>query len=142
MTVGTYSNLKSPPRLKGVGALVRRVLRDEHKNAEEITVVFVDDDYLLDVNRRFLSHNYKTDVIAFDLGEDGTIEGEIYVSVERARVQARRYRIPLKKELVRLIVHGVLHLAGWEDKTRSQKLRMRRRENEFIERLYVSRSIP
>ncbi len=140
MKVRAYTILKNAPRLTGVASLVRGILSDESRNAESIDLVLVNDAYLLEVNKRFLKHNYRTDVISFDLGENGTIEGEVYVSLDRARVQARRYKTTLQRELLRLIIHGVLHLAGWEDGTRSQKLRMRRRENEFIERFYSRRS--
>ena len=98
-----------------------------------ISLVLVDDVYLLEVNKKFLNHNYRTDVISFDLADGGAIEGEIYISVDRARIQARRYKVSLEKEVLRLMVHGILHLCGWDDATRSQKLRMRKRENTFIE---------
>lgn len=80
-----------------------------------------------------------TDVISFDLGENGIIDGEIYISVDRARIQARRYKISLEREIVRLIVHGVLHLSGWDDASRSEKLRMRKRENVLIQAFYKER---
>lgn len=112
--------------------LASRILKEEHCSARNITIVLVDDNFLLNLNRKFLQHDYKTDVISFDLGEEGVIEGEIYVSVDRARVQAKRYKVKTEMEVLRLIIHGILHLTGWDDKTRSQKLKMRRRENEYI----------
>jgi len=113
--------------------LVRRILREEGKKSDNINVVLVDDEYLKEVNKKFLNHDHRTDVISFDVGEDGIIDGEIYVSVDRAIVQARRYNVSLEKEITRLIIHGILHLSGWDDASRSQKLRMRKRENVFIE---------
>ena len=113
--------------------MVRRILEEEKKAADMISLVLVDDVYLLEVNKKFLNHNYRTDVISFDLADGGAIEGEIYISVDRARIQARRYKVSLEKEVLRLMVHGILHLCGWDDATRSQKLRMRKRENTFIE---------
>jgi conserved hypothetical protein TIGR00043 len=112
--------------------LASQIFKQEDCSAEKITLVLTDDNFLLDLNRRFLHHDYKTDVISFNLGERGIIDGEIYVSVDRARVQAKRYKVTTKAEVLRLIIHGILHLTGWDDKTRSQKLRMRRRENEYI----------
>ncbi len=122
-----------------IALLVREIIREEKKNAQSISIVLVDDGYLLDINRKYLNHNYKTDVISFDLNAGGDIEGEVYVSVDRACVQAKRYRVSVENEILRLIVHGILHLAGWEDKTRSEKLRMRKRENAFIERFFRER---
>ncbi|MCL4511021.1 MAG: rRNA maturation RNase YbeY [Bacteroidetes bacterium] len=137
-------------RRRTLAVLIRQIIREERREADSINVVLVDDDYLLDVNRKFLNHDYKTDVISFDLSENKRIDGEIYISVDRAKVQARRYKVSLEREVLRLIVHGVLHLAGWDDKTRSQKLLMRKRENVFIsarggsasgrERLYGKRN--
>ena len=112
---------------------------EEGKKSDNISIVLVDDDYLLRVNRKFLNHDYRTDVISFDLGEDEIIDGEIYVSVDRAGVQARRYKTSIEREVLRLIIHGILHLSGWDDTTRSQKLRMRKRENEFIKAFYRKR---
>ena len=120
---------------RDVAFLVRRILKDEGKNSDNINVILTGDDHLLEVNRRFLNHNYKTDVISFELGERGIVDGEIYISLDRAKIQAKRYGVPLEKEVLRLIIHGVLHLAGWEDATRSQKLRMRKRENALINAL-------
>ncbi|MCL5268355.1 MAG: rRNA maturation RNase YbeY [Bacteroidetes bacterium] len=124
---------------KRIAVLVRQIVREERKKADGISLVLVDDDYLLNLNVKFLNHQYRTDVISFDLSGSDTIEGEVYVSVDRAAVQAKRYKVPLEREVLRLLIHGVLHLTGWEDKTRSEKLRMRKRENELIERFYDKR---
>ncbi len=139
MKVSLFVNHTPAPKIERakLSVLIREIIRDEKKRADSVNIVLVDDDYLLEVNRKFLNHNYKTDVISFDLNGDGEIEGEIYVSVERALVQARRYKVAVKREVLRLIVHGVLHLTGWQDKTRSEKLRMRKRENVFIERFFA-----
>jgi len=127
---------KRAPKLKGVAQLARKILKEEGKKSDNVSIILVSDDYLLEVNRKFLKHDYKTDVISFDLGENEVIDGEIYISVDRANVQARRFKTSLEREVLRLIVHGILHLTGWNDATRSEKLRMRKRENEFIQAFY------
>ena len=139
MKVSLFVNHTPAPKIERakLAVLIREIIHDEKKRADSVNVVLVDDDYLLEVNKKFLNHNYKTDVISFDLNGDGEIEGEIYVSVQRALVQARRYKVAVEREVVRLIVHGILHLTGWEDKTRSEKLRMRKRENVFVERFFA-----
>lgn len=141
MKVNLFVNYSRAPKLERgrLAVLARRIVKDENKKADSISVVLVDDDYLLEVNRKFLGHDYRTDVVTFDLGDGGLIEGEIYVSIDRARVQARRYGVTPEREILRLIVHGILHLTGWEDKTRSEKLRMRKRENTFIEQFFDAR---
>lgn len=136
MKLRIFAEHRHAPKLDGVALLVRKILKEEGKKADNISVILADDDYLSEVNRKFLSHDYKTDVISFDLGEKGNIDGEIYVSIDRADIQARRYKVSLEKEVLRLIVHGTLHLSGWDDVTRSQKLRMRKRENVFIQAFY------
>jgi len=123
-----------------VSFLVRHILNEEGKEFDNRNVVLVGDDYLVEINRKFLNHDYTTDVISFDLGDDGIIDGEIYISIDRARNQARRYKVSLEMEALRLIVHGILHLSGWDDRTRSQKLRMRKRENVFIQAFYQKRN--
>ena len=139
MKVSLFVNHTPAPKIERakLAVLIREIIHDEKKRADSVNVVLVDDDYLLEVNKNFLNHNYKTDVISFDLNGDGEIDGEIYVSVERALVQARRYKVQVEREVLRLIIHGILHLTGWQDKTRSEKLRMRKRENEFIERFFA-----
>ncbi len=136
-----FVNHDRAPKLERgrIATFVRQIIRDEKKKADSINVVLVSDDYLLDVNRKFLNHNYRTDVISFDLSENEIIDGEVYVSVDRAKAQARRYKIPLEMEILRLIVHGILHLTGLDDKTRSEKLLMRKRENMFIQQFYRMR---
>jgi probable rRNA maturation factor len=152
ISVPMHSNVNSWDRLNGVsrfpkggplwraGKIVRKIVREAHKKADSISVVLVSDDFLLDINKRFLNHNYKTDVISFDLGDDGTIDGEIYISVDRAKVQAKRYKVPLETEIVRLIFHGTLHLVGLKDRTRSEKLLMRKQENILIEKYYETQN--
>ena len=142
MKIQLFVNYSRAPKFKrgAVADLIRQIIREEGREADNINVVLVGDDYILDVNRKFLNHHYKTDVISFNLSENEIIDGEIYISVDRAKVQARRYKVSLEKEVLRLIVHGVLHLTGWDDKTRSQKLRMRKSEDEFIKRFYGKRT--
>jgi len=139
--VNLFTQTRLAPKFakESIASLLKTIVRVEQRKADIINVVLVDDDYLLEVNRKYLNHNYKTDVIAFDLNDGGTIDGEIYVSVDRAKVQAKRYRVNLYQEVLRLIIHGTLHLAGWEDTTRAEKLKMRKRENEYIERFYRRR---
>ncbi|MCL5034459.1 MAG: rRNA maturation RNase YbeY [Bacteroidetes bacterium] len=141
MRIQLFADPGRSPKFKRnrIAVLLREIVREEGKKADNIGIVLVNDDYLLDLNKKFLNHRYRTDVISFELSGTDMIDGEIYISVDRAAVQARRYKVPLEREVLRLMIHGVLHLTGWEDSTRSEKLRMRRRENEFIERFYGRR---
>lgn len=141
MKLRIFAEHERAPKFRhgAISILIRRILQEEGVVFDRVNVILSDDNYLRQVNRKFLNHNYMTDVISFDLGENGIIDGEIYISVDRARIQARRYKISLEREIVRLIVHGVLHLSGWDDASRSEKLRMRKRENVLIQAFYKER---
>jgi rRNA maturation RNase YbeY len=114
---------------------VRMVLRGEGCREGEVSVVCISDGVSRRLNRRYLRHDYATDVLCFPLGEGRIIEGEIYVNLDRARVQARRYAVSRVHELARLVVHGTLHLLGYDDRVTVQQQRMRRQEDRYLARL-------
>lgn len=98
-----------------------------------LSYIFSSDPYLLDINIRFLSHDFLTDIITFPL-QEGTdpVEGEIYISVDRVRDNAQSLALPFQEELLRVIFHGALHLMGYTDKSSSQKGSMRRAEDAWL----------
>lgn len=114
------------------------------KQIKKIIYVFCSDEYLLDINRQFLKHDYFTDIITFPLNSDpDSLEAEIYISIDRVRENAFRFAIEGKKkgnnlqllfeqELLRVIFHGILHLLGFKDKTRNQQQQMRRLEDAWL----------
>jgi probable rRNA maturation factor len=106
------------------------------KQIEEINIVFCSDDYLLDLNKKFLNHNYYTDVITFDNSIENNISGEIYISVDRLRENAKNLNAKLFDEFIRIIIHGSLHLFGFSDKSKREKELMTQKENEAIDRFY------
>lgn len=115
--------------------LVWQIIRGENLNFAEVNIVFVDDETIHSINRQFLNHDYPTDVISFDLSDELSPAGniaEIYISIDRALWQSKIYKVKFENELARLTAHGLLHLAGYDDKTRGEKLRMRKRENHYI----------
>ena len=124
------SEKKFLPKLK-VEKAVRKALKSEKIEKAEIIVILCDDAYIRGLNKKFLKHDEPTDVLAFPLGEDA-IEGEIYVSWERAKEQAKEYNVSLTNELLRLAVHGTLHLIGYDDKTKKQKDLMFQLESSYI----------
>jgi len=93
-----------------------------------LSYIFCSDKYLLSINQKYLNHNTLTDIVTFDLAEDAEIEGEIYISVERVKENAVKYAVDFEEELHRVIIHGLLHLIGYKDKTASQKAQMRKKE--------------
>jgi rRNA maturation RNase YbeY len=116
--------------------LVRFISKDEGivESAEEINIIFVNDDYLRRLHKDFLNDDSYTDVMSFNLNEDDQIEGEIYISVDRAKYHANEFNISFSSEIARLIIHGILHLKGYDDATEDQKKEMHELENDYLEK--------
>ncbi|HVU97210.1 MAG TPA: rRNA maturation RNase YbeY [Puia sp.] len=109
------------------------LFKRERKALADLQYIFCSDPYLLEINRQFLHHDFYTDIITFDLSEKGRpTSGEIYISVDRVRDNARNFDSTLKKELHRVIFHGALHLCGFKDKTPKEELEMRKTEEKYL----------
>lgn len=111
----------------------------EKKNLSSLQYIFCSDDYLLEINRQYLQHDYYTDIITFNLGTEKSIEGEIYISVERVKENAQLMHTSFKEELHRVIFHGILHLCGHKDTLKSEKQDMRRKEDRLLQ-LYFNKN--
>ena len=107
-----------------------RILADHDTEVENLNFIFCSDDYLLEVNRTYLDHDYYTDIITFDNREveEEALESDIFISIDRVKDNAQEIGIPFERELHRVIIHGLLHLLGWNDKTADQKQAMREKE--------------
>ena len=122
------------PNHKSILEISEKVLSiNKIKNAE-ISYIFGDDQLLLELKNKFFKKNHFTDVIAFRLNnyEDLTLEGEIYISLPRAKENAKLFNQPYKKEVARLIIHGCLHLIGYLDSTNKEKHKMTKLENNIL----------
>ncbi len=97
-----------------------------------VSVVFVGSQRCKSINRTFLNHNYVTDVISFCLETSPILEGEVYVNLDRARSQARQYNVSTANEIARLVIHGCLHLIGYDDKTAAQRSKMKAVEDNVL----------
>lgn len=126
-----------PPNAVGLRKWILSVFSTEGKKAGEINYIFCNDAYLLEINQTYLHHDTLTDIITFDLTEEGeaNISADIFVSVERVQDNARQLDLPFERELQRVMVHGVLHLLGYGDKTEAEEIIMRQKEDEFLNRL-------
>ena len=134
--VDTLDGEPPPVAAEAVSMLVDAALKGEGTETARVQVVFGDDEYLKDLKSRYFGQAEYTDVIAFNLNEpDEPLEGEIYISPQRARVNSRRYHEPYRRELLRLVVHGSLHLVGYEDDTTEQEERMRVLEDHYLKGL-------
>jgi len=115
-------------------AFIRSIFEKERKALDSLNYIFCDDEYLLDINKQYLKHDYYTDIITFDLSaskQEATI-GEIYISVDRVKDNAITHKSTLEKELHRVIFHGALHLCGYKDKSTAQKKQMRSKEDLYL----------
>lgn len=114
-------------------AFISTIFKREKVPFRSLTYIFCSDDYLLNINRQYLSHDYYTDIITFDLseGEKGTV-GEIYISVDRVKDNAHQFNTTISEELHRVIFHGALHLCGYKDKTAREEKLMRAKETEYL----------
>ena len=102
----------------------------------DIKIHWVTDDELLEMNKRFLSHDYFTDVITFDYSRGRKISGELFISKERVAENASRENVSFELESDRVIAHGVLHLLGFKDQTEKEQQEMRLKEDKFLNELY------
>lgn len=104
----------------------------EKKKQGDINIIFTCNEYLLEINNKYLNHNYFTDVITFDYSKSDVISGDVFISIEQVALNAEEYGETFNRELLRVIIHGVLHLLGYDDKTVTQKNRMREKEDEAL----------
>lgn len=114
-----------------------KVVVIESKKLGDINLIFCSDDYLLEVNRKYLDHDYYTDIITFDYCLDDEIKGDLFISIDRVMENAKEHSTSFSNELNRVVVHGVLHLIGYGDKSPDEKTVMTSKENFYLD--YVSR---
>jgi rRNA maturation RNase YbeY len=114
------------------------LITSEGFNEGDITVVFVTDEYLLEMNRTHLDHDYYTDIITFDYTESNFISGDLFISYDRVLDNSKEFNVSSYNELCRVVFHGVLHLCGYKDKSSEDEKLMRAKESFYLEK-YVSR---
>jgi rRNA maturation RNase YbeY len=108
------------------------------KKVGELAYLFCDDQKILEVNRQYLQHDFFTDIITFDYSEGDAIAGDIFISLETVRSNSQKYHTPYEEELHRVIIHGVLHLCGLRDKSRTEKKAMREAEEKALNLLILN----
>lgn len=112
---------------------IESIFKVEHQPFADLNIIFCNDDYLLGVNKRFLNHDFYTDIVTFNLaGNKQPVNGEIYISIDRVKDNANKLHVSFKSELHRVIFHGVLHLCGYLDKTKSDIKLMRQMEDKYL----------
>jgi probable rRNA maturation factor len=118
---------------RAIQSFVEKIFKKEKRRLAHINYVFCSDEYLLNINRDFLAHDYYTDIITFGLSEPGEpVEAEIYISTDRVKENAGQLGISFKEEMLRVIFHGALHLCGYKDKKKTEIALMRSKENHYL----------
>jgi rRNA maturation RNase YbeY len=116
---------------------ISNVISSENKKEGDINYIFCDDEYILEINKQYLDHDYYTDIISFDYSVGNELHGDIFISIERVRENAIEFEVTFDEELKRVLAHGVLHYCGYKDKTEEEELLMRSKEDEKIKMFHV-----
>ncbi|MDH4223716.1 MAG: rRNA maturation RNase YbeY [candidate division Zixibacteria bacterium] len=132
-------NISSDSRIASspIKRLTRRILRDFNEKGE-VNIIFVPDKYMRGLNRRYTRRKGSTDVLAFSFAEEKPVKGEqnfsgeVYISAEKARIQSKSYQVTFEEELKRLVTHGILHLLGYDHKSKKDREEMRKIEEKYI----------
>ena len=126
----TSFTLKSKTNLRN---WINSTIEAEKHILNELNFIFCSDDYLLEINQQYLKHDTYTDIITFDNSEEkGQIYGDIFISIDRIRENAKTFKVSFSDELHRVIIHGTLHLLGYPDKKKEEKALMTEKENHYL----------
>ena len=132
-----------PCRVKcrlAVKSWLKQIIESRNKSVGEISIVMCSDELLLETNQKYLNHDYYTDIITFDYTEDGEISGDLMISYERVKENAKKENVAVQDELRRVMAHGVLHLLGFKDKSKREAAEMRAQEDAALNLFHVEHS--
>ncbi|MEY5046386.1 MAG: rRNA maturation RNase YbeY [Bacteroidota bacterium] len=115
-----------------------KTAQKEGRPIASLNIIFCSDDYLLNINKQYLNHDYYTDIITFDLSESkkGPVSAELYISYDRVKDNARQMKATTTKELHRVVFHGLLHLLGYKDKSVKDQMEMRKMEDKLLAKYF------
>ena len=125
------------PNEEALSKWISSIVASESKKEGDINYVFCNDDYLLNLNQQYLNHDTLTDIISFDYSIGNELHGDIFISVERVRENATDFGVTFEAEMLRVLAHGILHYAGYKDKTTEDQKVMRQKENEKTAMFHV-----
>lgn len=119
-------------KIKIVKYVLFKIIDDHKLNLDTIEINLIGDEVLLNINIQSLNHNYYTDIITFDYSQNSTITGDIYISLDRIKDNSKLFKKSYLNELLRVLIHGTLHLSGYKDKKKDDKLKMTIMENRYL----------
>ena len=111
---------------------IKHIVEQEAQKTGDINIIFCSDEYLLQVNKQYLNHDYYTDIITFNYNTN-KVNGDLFISIDRVADNAEKQNVPRGTEMQRVIIHGVLHLLGYNDKTKAEEKIIRQKEDQAIE---------
>jgi len=111
---------------------IKNLISNELKKLGDISVILCSDSYLLEINKQYLKHDYYTDIITFNYCEGNTVSGDLFISTDRVKENACNFETTFIKELYRVIFHGILHLIGYNDKTKEEQIEIQRKEDFYL----------
>lgn len=119
-------------------SFLQKTAQKEGRSIASLNIIFCSDDYLLNINKQYLNHDYYTDIITFDLSESkkGPVTAELYISYDRIKDNARQMKATTTKELHRVVFHGLLHLLGYKDKSSKDQMEMRKMEDKLLAKYF------
>ena len=117
---------------------IKSVITEEGNTMGEISFIFCSDNYLLEVNKEYLNHDYFTDIITFDYVEGKLVSGDIFISTDRVKANASEFKTTFVNEIHRILIHGILHLLGYKDKIKKDKVLMTEKEDYYLNKLIIS----
>ncbi len=134
-----YSEDIAKPKLKfnSLKNWIKEVISNYQHKCGEISIIFCSDSYLLEINKQYLNHNYFTDIVTFNYNNENLISGDIFISLETVMNNSHLYSQTFKDELLRVIIHGILHLIGFDDKSEEEANLIHKKEDEAIEMFYL-----
>lgn len=122
--------------LDKVSDWLNTAVESNNKIAGDITVIFCSDSYLLSMNKSYLNHDYFTDIITFDYSDGSIISGDLFISIDTVNDNANKFGVTFEQELLRVVIHGVLHLMGFNDKSVEEQKEIREQEERYLKIYY------
>ena len=135
-------NVKLPGQFKKrrISQWIKDIIRTHGKKTGDIAYIFCNDQRILEINTQYLKHTYYTDIITFNYSEGDIISGDMFISLDTVKTNSEKYKTNYEEELLRVIIHGILHLCDFDDKSRANRMIMREKEDEALN-LYKGRLV-